>query len=48
MPDMGLIRVLPEISISRSYWVVFHESLKQSRRVRVFSDFLSDCVAKAS
>lgn len=38
--DPDLVRVLPEVSIKRSYWLVYHESLKDIPRVRAALDFL--------
>lgn len=46
--DPTLIPVLPdESTLSRSYWMVWHESLKNSRRVQVVAEFLTQAV-KAS
>ena len=46
--DKSLIPVLPDDStLSRSYWMVWHESLKNSRRVQVVVEFLTQAV-KAS
>jgi DNA-binding transcriptional LysR family regulator len=41
-----LVRVLPHKSILRAYWMVFHESMRDLMRVRVVSEFISQCVAK--
>lgn len=42
--DPDLVPVLPEIQLSREYWTVWHESLRNSRRVRAVVDFLDDIV----
>jgi DNA-binding transcriptional LysR family regulator len=39
-----LVRVLPEISITRSYWTIFHESVRDLARVRIVADFLHEIV----
>lgn len=36
--------VLPELQIQRAYWTVFHESLRDTARVRACVDFLSEVV----
>ncbi|NDV88279.1 LysR family transcriptional regulator [Aurantimonas aggregata] len=41
---MGLVRVLPEISIRRSYWLVYHESVRDVRRITAVADFIRDAV----
>lgn len=41
----GLIRILPEIGISRAYWTAYHESARQLVRVRTVVDFLQELVA---
>ncbi len=46
-PEPGLQRILPEIEIKRSYWTVWHESLRESARIRAAVDFLDDVVAEA-
>ncbi|MFK0385293.1 LysR family transcriptional regulator [Agrobacterium sp. NPDC090273] len=40
-----LIRILPEIGISRAYWTAYHESARQLVRVRTVVDFLQELVA---
>lgn len=42
----GLVRVLPEVVIRRTFWLVTHRDTRQLRRVRAFSSWLSDLVAK--
>ncbi len=46
-PEPGLQRVLPQVEISRSYWTVWHESLRDSARIRAAVDFLDDVVSEA-
>lgn len=43
-PD--LIPVLPQHSLTRSYWTVWHEDLRGSRRVAIVSDFLTELVTR--
>lgn len=43
-PD--LVRVLPDISITRSYWTIFHESVRDLARVRIVADFLHEIVGE--
>jgi DNA-binding transcriptional LysR family regulator len=40
----GLVRVLPELSIRRSYWLVYHESVRDVRRITAVADFIRDAV----
>ncbi len=42
--DAGLLRVLPDESVIRTYWLVYHESLRDIPRVRAALDFLIDIV----
>ncbi|MGV1908440.1 LysR family transcriptional regulator [Agrobacterium cavarae] len=44
--DPSLVRLLPEISIRRSYWTAYHENARQLARVRTVVQFLQDIVAK--
>nr|WP_316652467.1 LysR family transcriptional regulator [uncultured Gellertiella sp.] len=39
-----LVRLLPEISISRAYWTIYHESARDLVRVRTVADFLHELV----
>ena len=39
-----LIRLFPELSVTRSYWTVWHENLRVARRVQVFADLLDKIV----
>lgn len=45
-PNAELVRVLPEKSISRAYWLVYHESMRDLARVRAVSEFISEQVAR--
>ena len=42
--DQSLVRVLPEMSILRSFWLVTHKETQQLARVRAFKDWLIDAV----
>jgi DNA-binding transcriptional LysR family regulator len=44
-PD--LVRVMPETSIQRTYWTIFHESARELARIRVVADFLHEIVREA-
>lgn len=47
--DSSLVPVLTQDStLSRSYWMVWHESLKNSRRVQVVVEFLSQAVKSST
>jgi DNA-binding transcriptional LysR family regulator len=46
-PETSLQRILPAVEITRSYWTVWHESLRDSARIRAAVDFLDDVVAEA-
>ncbi|MBB4064181.1 LysR family transcriptional regulator [Gellertiella hungarica] len=39
-----LVRILPEISISRAYWTIYHESARDLVRVRTVADFVHELV----
>lgn len=45
--DRGLVRVLPELKATRSYWLAIHENLRDVARVRAASDFLLSVVRAA-
>ena len=47
MNDNNLVRLLPSVSIKRTYWLVYHESLKDIPRVRAVLDFLVSIVEDA-
>ena len=40
-----LTRILPEETIHRSYWLVYHESVRDIRRIAAVADFIRDCVS---
>ena len=40
--DARLVRVLPEIAIHREYWLVWHENLQGSPRLKAFNDWLDE------
>jgi DNA-binding transcriptional LysR family regulator len=39
-----LVRVLPELRVTRSYWLAIHENLRDVSRVRATADFLREAV----
>ncbi len=41
-----LIRVLPERSATRAYWLVTHEDTRNLGRIRVLADHLAKAVAR--
>ena len=41
-PD--LVRVMPQTSIQRTYWTIFHESARDLVRIRIVADFLHEIV----
>ncbi|MEW5421562.1 LysR family transcriptional regulator [Amorphus sp. 3PC139-8] len=43
-PVPGLVRVLPELSATRAYWLASHESLRDLPRIRATMAFLADAV----
>lgn len=45
--DAGLVRVLPDISVTRSYWMAYHESLRGVARVQAAAQFLTEAVKSA-
>lgn len=40
----GLIRLFPELSVQRSYWIVWHENLRGAQRVQAVVDLLGQVV----
>lgn len=40
----GLVRLFPSLSVTRSYWVVWHENLRVARRVQAVADMLDRIV----
>jgi len=45
--DPKLVRVMPSMSIIRTYWLVHHESLRDITRIRAVLDFLMEAVREA-
>lgn len=39
-----LVRLFPELSVTRSYWIVWHENLRVARRVQAVADKLDQIV----
>ncbi|PHS39766.1 MAG: hypothetical protein COA91_05740 [Robiginitomaculum sp.] len=46
--DMGLVKILPDLERVEDLWVVAHEDLKKSARVRAAFDFIVDALLKDS
>nr|WP_202033478.1 LysR family transcriptional regulator [Agrobacterium larrymoorei] len=44
--DADLVKLLPELSIRRSYWTAFHETARQLARVKTVVEFLQESVAR--
>lgn len=44
--DPALVPVLPGHTLTRSYWTVVHEDLRNLRRVAIVADFLAEIVAR--
>lgn len=44
--DARVVSVLPDHTLTRSYWTVVHEDLRAIRRVRLIADFLTEIVAR--
>lgn len=42
--DEALVRILPEVTLSRSYWTIIHESARELARVRAVVGFLQEIV----
>lgn len=43
--DESLVRIFPSSSISRSYWLAYHESQKDLDRIKVVANFLTQIVS---
>ena len=43
----GLVRILPELRVVRSYWLAIHEGLRDMARVRAAADFLINAVRES-
>ena len=41
---VGLVRLFPDLSVTRNYWVVWHENLRVARRVQAVADLLDRIV----
>ena len=39
-----LVRLFPQLSVTRSYWIVWHENLRVARRVQAVADLLDQIV----
>ena len=46
-PRSDLVRVLPEVSIARTYLLVWHEDLRTTRRVMAVANFIADAAKLA-
>lgn len=46
--DAALVPVLPQHTLTRTYWTVLHEDLRSIRRVALVSEFLMDIVRRES
>lgn len=44
--DPDLVPVLPQHTLTRNYWTVMHEDLRNLRRVALVSEFLSEIVSR--
>lgn len=44
--DENLDRVLPQTDVQRAYWIVYHESTRNLRRITAVSDFIHDLVER--
>ncbi|MGJ8561526.1 MAG: LysR family transcriptional regulator [Litorimonas sp.] len=42
--EKSMVRLFPDLSITRSYWIVWHENLRVTRRVQVVADLLDRIV----
>ncbi len=47
-PEPDLVRLMPERSIRRSYWLAYHESQREIRRVQAVVNFIRAEVARAT
>jgi DNA-binding transcriptional LysR family regulator len=46
-PIPELLRILPEIVATRSYWIAYHENLRNTARVQAVVRFLTEIVREA-
>ncbi|MET3926253.1 LysR family transcriptional regulator [Devosia sp. 2618] len=44
--DAGLVPILPQHIVTRSYWTVVHEDLRSIRRVALVAEFLAEIVGR--
>ncbi|MCB1351553.1 MAG: LysR family transcriptional regulator [Rhodobacteraceae bacterium] len=44
--EAGLVRLMPEISVRRSYWLAYHESQRAIHRVQAVVSFIKAAVAR--
>jgi DNA-binding transcriptional LysR family regulator len=44
--DPGIVRVVPEFRIVRSFWIVTHKDTHQLRRIRAVKDWLIEIAAR--
>lgn len=42
--EVGLVRLFPQVSVTRSYWIVWHENLRVARRVQATVELLDQIV----
>ena len=45
--DPDLVRILPGVSAVRSYWIAYHETLRETARVQAVAGFLREVVREA-
>lgn len=46
MQDDRMVRILPDVSITRTYWIAWHPTVDGTPRARVLIDYLVDIVAR--
>lgn len=46
--EPGLVRLMPDQSVLRSYWLAYHESLREIRRVQAVVNFIKSEVARST
>lgn len=42
--EVGLVRLFPQVSVTRSYWIVWHKNLRVARRVQATVELLDQIV----
>ncbi|MFD2248670.1 DNA-binding transcriptional LysR family regulator [Pseudochelatococcus lubricantis] len=45
--DSRLVRVLPDLQLTRSFWLLVHSDMRDLARIRVTADFIADEVRRA-